>query len=472
MGEGFKKLKRKYLQGVLIKSALLGVSCALIAAGASLLACKLASISLHAGYCVLIAIGAALIGGGITFLVLKPDDKKLAVRLDTEYNLNEKVQTAVAFAGESGAIVEMQREDADARLKNLPKAKFEFAKIWQYFVIAVISLVFIFTGAFVPAKSEENAPANPPIVDPPFALAEEHKIKLNQVIENVGKSELDGDTKTAVTAEIYSLIDDLEEVGLESEMKTVVEAALASVKFEIIKTTSYKQIATALNASGESELAQIIVSAIGIYRRFPIVDFADVDRLKFSQGVDDATDGQFTALFERLGEDLGNTPLTVKGALIASAISQEDGLYVALNAFAEEVSDYGEQDRLTFRYNLCDELAGQVYKLGMNKYVTNRVRTVFGLEIPADDAFTLNGGGSSDDDQQQDNGGGYGSGNVLYGSDDEVYDPDSGEYVPYGELLNKYYAIVQELMRSGEMTEEQANVVREYFEILFSGFPA
>ena len=39
----------------------------------------------------------------------------------------------------------------------------------------------------------------------------------------------------------------------------------------------------------------------------------------------------------------------------------------------------------------------------------------------------------------------------------------------YGQLINKYYAIVNDLLNEGKLTEEQASIIRAYFEMLFSG---
>ena len=50
-----------------------------------------------------------------------------------------------------------------------------------------------------------------------------------------------------------------------------------------------------------------------------------------------------------------------------------------------------------------------------------------------------NSGGGDDNSH----GGGFGDGDQIYGSEDEVYDPVTGEYVKYGEILQRYYDIVQ-----------------------------
>ena len=65
--------------------------------------------------------------------------------------------------------------------------------------------------------------------------------------------------------------------------------------------------------------------------------------------------------------------------------------------------------------------------------------------------------------------GGLGSGDAIYGSDDLIYDPDTNSYVTYGEVLNKYYAKIAELLLDGTLTEEEIEAVNEYFATLYDG---
>ena len=116
MNEIFKKLKRKKFLTAACIAAGTGVAAGLIAAGSVLLALKLSEININAGWYVLIGLGVAAIAGGVAFWVLLPTDKKVAKEIDREHALNEKVQTMVAFAGDDGDMVELQRQDAEEKL--------------------------------------------------------------------------------------------------------------------------------------------------------------------------------------------------------------------------------------------------------------------------------------------------------------------------------------------------------------------
>ena len=65
--------------------------------------------------------------------------------------------------------------------------------------------------------------------------------------------------------------------------------------------------------------------------------------------------------------------------------------------------------------------------------------------------------------------GGLGTGEVIYGSNDMVYDPDSNTYVPYGQLLNEYFAKANEQITDGRTSDEISDAAEKYFGILFGG---
>ena len=89
------------------------------------------------------------------------------------------------------------------------------------------------------------------------------------------------------------------------------------------------------------------------------------------------------------------------------------------------------------------------------------------LERPRFSDGTSGGGGSSDEET---GGGGAISGGTEYGSDDLVYDPYTNSYVPYGEVLDRYYALIIGGIENGNHTEEERAALMKYFSILYGGF--
>ena len=87
---------------------------------------------------------------------------------------------------------------------------------------------------------------------------------------------------------------------------------------------------------------------------------------------------------------------------------------------------------------------------------------------PNDNKVDTEYGDDKDDDKEVGEGG-YGSGETVYGSDDIVLDPITGEHVKYGDLINTYYAMVTEALTSGEVSEEVEQLINQYFSHLFNG---
>ncbi|MDE7453745.1 MAG: hypothetical protein K2N22_04985, partial [Clostridia bacterium] len=122
MDKNFSRFKKRVWLQILIKCIAIGLSAAAFAVNSVLLPCKLCGVNLFWLYYVLIGIGAFLIGGGITFVCLKTDDKKIAKLLDKELGLQERVQTALECQGEIGDIYELQRASASIALGGTTKA--------------------------------------------------------------------------------------------------------------------------------------------------------------------------------------------------------------------------------------------------------------------------------------------------------------------------------------------------------------
>ena len=123
MHENFKKLKTKYVLRALIAALIIGAECAGIAVAVTLLAVLLSDVSFATLWYVLIAVGAAVCATGIAFLCLYPRDKKLAKRLDNQYSLEERTQTALSFVESRGVIYDLQRSDTDRRLPHYPNLR-------------------------------------------------------------------------------------------------------------------------------------------------------------------------------------------------------------------------------------------------------------------------------------------------------------------------------------------------------------
>ena len=512
MGEGFRKLKRQFLQSAVIKSAVCGVSFGLFAFAAAYIALNLAGIPLNTLYYILILLGGAVLCGGVCFLFFKPTDKKVAVELDKRYGLDEKAQSALAFREAQGAVAQMLQSDTESRLKSLPKEKFNFAKIWQYFLIGLLSTAIFVSAFFVPSATVSGGTGGGNTeVDSPYVFSEKEMDALQELIDNVTKSNLAKDIKDPTVESLNKLMNNLLFAEMDSEKKAYVNGTVSEIEKVIKEPLSYKSIANPLGRLGQSVLARMIADGVQVYKIYVIADYEDLvtfDSIKTTAVIDKIED-KLTAFLNLLEENASSDPAekalrrdgeeggteggeeggedeeeekspVVKAytaiitSLAYSQVNEEDHLYTALFNLAQGMKENEDTlvngTALKFDLEFKYSLAEQAYLLAANKYVINTLGAIFGVTVPADENFVPDEPENDEPPKQGGpTGGGFGKGDMLYGSDDLVYDPATGEYVTYGELFNYYYAIVESMLREGNLTEEQQAVIRAYFEILLSG---
>ena len=80
-----------------------------------------------------------------------------------------------------------------------------------------------------------------------------------------------------------------------------------------------------------------------------------------------------------------------------------------------------------------------------------------------------NGGDNGDNGDENNNGGGGGGGGSNLGSDDLVYSYKYDKLVKYSEVIDEYNQEMRERIERGEATEEMAEYIKKYFEILYTG---
>lgn len=505
MGENFKKIRRKHILYAVLKSVVCGISLGLAAVGAVLLGVKLSNGELNAGWYVLIGVGVALALGGAAFAVFYPTRKKSAQRLDKSYALRERASTALEFEGNNGAIYELQREDAEKKLASLPvprggaAVKQAFIIAWKYALAAVLALALFITAASLPVKAQES--------DPKFQISEFQLIAVRELVQNVRSSNLDDELKDPAVATLEQLITDLQLADTQGKMERIVYTALDDVAAVLKPVGTYVQVSTALGKNKLTYLVRAVRRGVTVYKNY---GFENYDEVKlFNADKENIVISVVTQHMENYRDTLGlsgiegeaefsvdtleSNILTITAAVANSGIDQTDPLYVAFIDFGNRLNTLKQQadnglagDELVAEAgivfnaatsSISGALAQQAYVLAVNKHVDVFLRNTFNLppaeeEKEFDDDYENPGGSVPDTPDSGDDspGGGYGTGETIYGSDDLIYDPDSGEYVKYGELLNRYYAIMQEYLRSGTLTPEQETHIRAYFETLFSGF--
>ncbi len=496
MTETFKKLKKKYLLLAIIKSIIAGVFSALFCVGAVMLGIKLGAVWMASYYYVIIALGGFAIAFGITFLLTRHTNKSLSRLLDFEYGLNEKVQTMVEFSEQEGDMLKIQREDAENRLKNLPKKKLSFAKIWQYILVAVLGLSIFLTGILLPSKFVA------PTVPDDFTLSDWDLKVLEQLISEVKSSDLKDEVMIPSVTALELLKDQLTNAKTNAEMRESVRNCAKAIDKAVVLANTYRDIALRLNAyTGLADFTRALVSACDSYKQSNDVEINSMSVVKAcSQASEERIRAQlsvftnsFIAKVKNLTADAEiknaveaflnpfNESMVEDGAPIEALA--EDELYLALADFSTRLTPVVEEYGLfvdymksivsdscsTFISSASKVLVEQVYNRIMDDYIFNRLADIFSVTLTQDelDLPGISGGDIGPGDGSS-SGGGAGDGDVVYGGNDAVYDPNSAEHVPYGEVWNDYVAKLYERINDKQsgLSKEMEAYILEYINIL------
>lgn len=494
MTETFKKLKKKYLLIAIAKSAIVGVFSALFAVGAVMLGIKLGAAWIPSYAYVIIALGTLAMAFGITFLLTHHNDKSLSKHLDSEYGLKEKVQTMVEFSNQEGDMLQIQREDAEQRLQNLPKLKLSFAKIWQYVLVAVLGVTFILTGALVPSRYI------PPTVSDggDYVLSEWDSKVLDQLISEVKASDLAQEVMLPVSSALELLKEELANVKTNAAMRQAVSNCAKAVDEAIILANTYRDIALIINSYTElNDLKRALVNASSSYQtENEIISMSMVkdaqktseEKIRAALGVfTDGFSGKVKNLTEKveIRDAVDNILEPLNESFADDEIIQklaDDGLFKALSDFSTAMgpvsSEYMWRDDLkSIVSNACSEFVSsaskamvvQVYNRMMDDYIFNKLEEIFSVVLTQEE-LDLPGVSDGDigSDENPSHGGGVGDATIGYGGDDAVYDHNSAEHVPYGDVWNDYVKKLYERINDeqSDLSEEMKAYILEYIKIL------
>ncbi len=471
MDSAFLKFKRKTVVDALIKSLIIGISLGLMAFGALFLLSKREVIGLHLAFCILIGVGVALVGGGLSFWLFVPNDKRLAKRLDKELSLNEKVQTMVSFQNEDREMVALQRQDTEEKLQNVPIKALSFGKIWKYIVTGAIAVAMFITSLAVPAVKRIEA-------DTPFDLTNWQKIRVQNVIKYVEDSTLVDSAKTYTVEQLNGLVVALDSVTTQNVMKTHVIQVIVNVDAKIDDVNSYGNIRKKLGDTGTTDLIKLANALQSLQASASVQAFTELRPLfTYTTFADTVVlfNGQVTASLVHSGYD-GND------ALYASIFRFMN----ELKTYADNITDYTEStlDKALngtngvgglfteFAVEAHDALAQQKTNRRVCDYVMDELMGIFSItqdELPdlgeEELDYKIDDEDSDGRDEKPDDGG-LGDGETEYGSKDTVYDNEKG-YVEYGEVLDKYFAKMNEQLLNGTLPKEAEDFIRDYFASLY-----
>lgn len=209
MQDQFKLFYKKSRRDLIIKSIIIGLSAAALAIGGLLLMTKI--LRLDSVIC-LIGVSALPIGFALSYLLHRRSIRRLALRMDGDFGLHEKVQTMIAFEKSDDSMVRIQREDTERILGEITSKKLKFQNIWLYALLPVMTLAILGAAIAFPKKADAPVDPNPGEKEPIREITEWEWKALDELILYVQNSEADAEVlKPKTVTSLMSLRDLLKE---------------------------------------------------------------------------------------------------------------------------------------------------------------------------------------------------------------------------------------------------------------------
>ena len=483
MSENFLNLKRRVLLGIILKALILGISACLIAISCVVLVQKLTIGEINVLICALAGVASFVVLGGLLILISFPTEKRIARLIDNRLSLNEKVQTMVSFKEENGTIVGMQRENTDKLLGEVKAKQLINKKIWLNIIAPIVAIALIITAILVPAKTIIEDPGNEDTgpIDPDFDATKIQIQELEDLIEYVKDSNMEIEPRALLVEQLEGLLTFLksdDDLKL-SVVKEKVFGVITETNKILDNANSADDISYELNGSENEKL-------VGLANSIKILNSTAIGiDLSAIQGTlpDTITKVELKSLCEVYAT-------LIKNALVASEIPTQDILLVSLLQLANKLSDISQRVETTTMVDIQRELtiafenakidtrtaiSIQLNNSEVAETVIDELVDIFGLslsEIPTyddEDYFESVENPSDNTPPEQGSGGGLGGGEMLYGSNDKIYDPETGNFVEYGTLIDKYLAVVTEQVQDGKVPESLEDFINNYFATLYGG---
>ena len=469
--ESYKKFKNKIVLEVLIKTLAISLSLGLISFSVPFLYYKTKGIEYNLLYLILISIGVCLVAFGLLFLILKPNDVKVAKRLDKELKLNEKVQTMIEYKDKDELMISVQREDtlnilSRTSIKNI-SMKFGIL----FFIIIILSMSLTVTSLVIPGYEEPEhvhefidgvcSCGEIEEVIPDYNLDNWTVKAIIELIEEVRKSSMNNGLKQKYISKLNSLITDLENITLEKDVKELVENTIKYIEVELDKVNTNNEVYTILRQTDFNIILQIALQ----------INLLKPNELKLLlESMIITISGSSKAINEIKPEFLD--------LLTESNLDKEDNLYKALVTYAEAINNCADRDLSVdvndkvieaVRSNLqpiVDEITYQAENKRVAVVVIEGLEAIFKLnDVEIEDSEIDKLPEDEEDDNKHNNQsgqGGLGTGDYLFGSDDLFFDPEKG-IIKYGDVYFEYYGDLLSKFEDGTLPEE----LREFFDYYF-----
>lgn len=469
MNENFQKFKRRAAVMRVLRALMAGLSVGALASGVLLALSRLNLIAptpilaLPVGGC------AFAVAFSVVYLLLGISERRLARKLDEQLSLYERVQTAVEFKDRAGGMIELQRADTERVLGELPARALRVRGLWVYVLVFVLGVGTLAAAFFAPYRRDYVPPA--PVI--PFEVSEVQIAGIEELSRYVEDSPMQEPWRGETLSALHALLSELRVATTEPEMEAALAKALTAITETTYDASSMTEILDALWRT-EEPTVRLLATALytGDWTEPDWGDFAEsYSALGAAFAADETAEDPAAALRWKVE----SFSLKVSGALGSSGIDPSDPLYGVIDRLLGAGENLPEE-LLPMAEEIFGVISAQKLNTNVGEYVLKKLCALFGIPIPAFERPDLReSGGSTEDsdreDEESSNGGGVGEG-AVFGSDDLILDPRTGEYVTYGTLYASYNTLMLEKLSDGTYgyTEEQKTAIEKYFALLYGGF--
>lgn len=477
MNIGFERFKRRLRLGATVKSLLFGLSCGGAASAVYIVIRKQMAISPDLWLTLAIGCGTAVLASLAAFFILCPSEKKIAKKLDDDLGLEERVQTMLAFREQESHMLSLQREDTNDQLMKASLRAVRYRHPWRHAIAPILAVTLTVAAIMLPVR-EPAIPEEPE--EPDFEMTDFQETAVLDLIEKVKASGMEDIPKGATVAVLEALLEELRTAELKAgDMKQTVVGAVVSVNRIVSAANTNDECYTAMNGSDiqmMSELGNAMSLLSGIQAK------GAVDRGREALKVDEVAEPvrQLVKEAERVLQALEDDVVETDAAYVTVSNFAE-----ALRALETQLPQYTRgwaQDQLD---DIFSKLATSMNRALMQQHtnkeagdmVVTTLMAVFELseeDIPAEQRpqnKPQQGGDQDDkeDEEIKDAQGGISDGELLFGSDDMIFDHYTNQQVKYGEVLLDYYKTVSDKTLSGTPSPELEQFINDYFKTLFDG---
>lgn len=495
----FEKFIKKMKRELWIKSLLCGLSLALLVESLLIFLAKRIPFSLHW----MIAISFYLFSSaGLTYLfkkkVFKLNEKKLANRLDQDISSQERVKTMVEFKEQDSPMIRLQREDTNALLEKVDAKQFKIRFSFSNFILGILSFIAFVAVLLVPSKKiiPIAEPSSSESASESDSSSNESSSK-NEETSNGGSEESTGQGNGDDNSDsLQDAFDDMKQEvnnneGLDQEGKDDINNDLDNLEDQLndSQDNAGEQIDQSKEDINNKLDENITKDEIGeaLQNQDTTQEIGENVQNGDTEGTSNSLDDLRDSLKDLTGEDLKNAlediASDIDQALTESGVDANDPLYQAFdnlsnnlkenasNAIDEDIQNQidqsFEQAKDEINEALKDQNAIEDLKESLNQKLDD-----------LKDQLGNSGGEPSDtpSDPEDPNGSGQGgggdgadsgSGEIKYASDDLIYDPNTGNYVKYGDVMSYYYSLVLQGISEGDLPSDLESLINEYFSSLY-----